>query len=106
MRLALKGRASGAHRSEYTAGRYEFAGRAEGILSGVCGLHPFIKRHGAFAAGLVPGRTYEMDKAVKEAHFCKGTQFGDITKKQLQGVGLPVSHKERVYSTVVLLLSL
>ena len=51
-------------------GRYEFFGRAEGILSGICGLHPPVKRHGAIATGFVHRRIYEMDKSVKEAHFC------------------------------------
>ena len=52
------------------AGRYEFTGRTEGILPGICGLHPPIKRHGAIAAGFIHRRIYEMDTAVKEAHFC------------------------------------
>ena len=51
-------------------GRYEFAGRTESILPGICGLHPPIKRHGAIAAGSIHRRIYEMDTAVKEAHFC------------------------------------
>ena len=51
-------------------GRYEFLGRAEGILPGICGLHPPVKRHGAIAAGFVHRRIYEMDKSVKRAHFC------------------------------------
>ena len=54
------------------AGGYEFAGRAEGILSGICGLHTYAEWYGASEAGLVPGRTYEKDKTVKEAHFCTG----------------------------------
>lgn len=51
-------------------GRYEFLGRAESILSGICGLYPPVKRHGAITVGFVYGRIYEMDKSVKEAHFC------------------------------------
>lgn len=53
-------------------GRYEFAGRTESILPGICGLHPPVKRHGASAAGSVHRRIYEMDQTVKEAHFCTG----------------------------------
>ena len=38
-------------------------------MPGICGLHPPVKRHGAIATGFVHRRTYEMDKAIKEAHF-------------------------------------
>ena len=51
-------------------GRYGFTGRTEGILPRICGLHPPVKRHGAIAAGSIHRRIYEMDTAVKEAHFC------------------------------------
>lgn len=54
-------------------GGYEFVGRAEGILPGVCGLHPYAEWYGASEAGRVPRRTHEMDKTVKKAHFCTET---------------------------------
>lgn len=52
-------------------GRYEFVGRSESILLGICGLYSSVKWHGGFAAGFVTGRNSEMDKIVKAAHFAR-----------------------------------
>ncbi|MDE5778499.1 MAG: hypothetical protein K2I10_08380 [Lachnospiraceae bacterium] len=72
---AFKRAATVAFGMDGKTGIYEFVGRTEGILLGICRLHPYVEWYGTSEAGFVSKRIHEMDKTVKEAHFYTRTSL-------------------------------